>query len=143
MKFTISASSRQVGINFDRLQFHEGTRRRNNWFGVFLFDIYHLDPKKVPGTFNSLWESGYVESFNARMRDELLDGEIFLTLAETEYVVDRWRMDYNHYRPHSSLAYMTPAEFARLCIETDCRRTQRKQLDMSIKYGVEKKEILS
>jgi len=91
----------------------------------------------------SPWENGYVESFNARMRDELLDGEIFLTLVEMKYVVDRWRMDYNHYRPHSSLAYMTPAEFARLCIETDCRRRQRKQLNMSIEYGVNCKEILS
>jgi hypothetical protein len=77
------------------------------------------------------------------MRDELLDGEIFLTLAEMKYVVDRWRMDYNHYRPHSSLAYMTPAEFSRLCIETDCRKEQRKQMNLSIEYGVKKKEILS
>ena len=91
----------------------------------------------------SPWENGYVESFNARMRDELLDGEIFLTLAEMKYVVDRWRMDYNHYRPHSSLAYMTPAEFSRLCIETDCRKEQRKQMNLSIEYGVKKKEILS
>ena len=91
----------------------------------------------------SPWENGYVESFNARMRDELLDGEIFLTLAETKYVVNRWRMDYNHYRPHSSLEYMTPAEFAKLCIDTDCRKTQKKQLDMSMKYGAESKEILS
>jgi transposase InsO family protein len=91
----------------------------------------------------SPWENGYVESFNARMRDELLDGEIFLTLAETKYVVDRWRMDYNHYRPHSSLSYMTPAAFAQLCIETDCRRTKRKMMDMSIKYGVERTGILS
>ena len=91
----------------------------------------------------SPWENGYIESFNARMRDELLDGEIFLTLAETKYVVDRWRMDYNHYRPHSSLEYMTPSEFAKLCIETDCRRTQQKPLDMSTGYGVEKSETLS
>lgn len=72
----------------------------------------------------SPWENGYVESFNARMRDELLDGELLLSLAEAKYVVNRWRMDYNHYRPHSSLAYMTPAEFAKLCVETDCCRTQ-------------------
>ncbi len=91
----------------------------------------------------SPWENGYVESFNARMRDELLDGEIFLTLAETKYIVDRWRIDYNHYRPHSSLAYMTLAAFAQLCIEVECRRTQSKPLGMSLKYGFEKKEILS
>jgi len=91
----------------------------------------------------SPWENGYVESFNARMRDELLDGEILLTLVEAKYIVDRWRMDYNHYRPHSSLAYMTPAAFGQLCIETDCRRTQRKQFNRSIEYGAMKKEILS
>jgi len=91
----------------------------------------------------SPWENGYVESFNARMRDELLDGEIFLTLAEIKYVVDRWRMDYNHYRPHSSLAYMTPAAFAQLCIETDCCRDEQKQEMFSSKYRVSKKEILS
>ena len=60
-------------------------------------------------------QNGYVESFNARMRDELLDGEIFLTLAEVKYVVNRWRMDYNHYRPHSSLEYQTPAAYAQQC----------------------------
>ncbi len=63
----------------------------------------------------SPWENGYIESFNARMRDELLDGELFLTLAELKYVVDRWRMDYNHYRPHGSLDYQTPAAYAEQC----------------------------
>ena len=91
----------------------------------------------------SPWENGYVESFNARMRDELLDGEIFLTLAEVKYVVDRWRMDYNHYRPHSSLSYMTPAVFGQLCIETYCCRDEQKQLKLSIRNGVKKREILS
>lgn len=91
----------------------------------------------------SPWENGYVESFNARMRDELLDGEIFLTLAEIKYVVNRWRMDYNHYRLHSSLSYITPADFARLCVETDCRRRQPEQVSMSIEYGVKRKGILS
>ena len=70
----------------------------------------------------SPWENGYAESFNSRMRDELLDGELFLHLDETKYVVERWRMDYNHYRPHSSLDYMTPAGFAELCREAGCVR---------------------
>jgi len=91
----------------------------------------------------SPWENGYVESFNARMRDELLDGEIFLTLAEVKYVVDRWRMDYNHYRPHSSLSYMTPAAFGQLCIETDCCKDQPKQEMTRVNCGVNKKGILS
>ena len=72
----------------------------------------------------SPWENGYAESFNSRMRDELLDGELFLHLDEMKYVVERWRMDYNHYRPHSSLGYMTPAGFAQLCREASCLRPQ-------------------
>ncbi len=51
----------------------------------------------------SPWENGYVESFNGKLRDECLNGELFLSLAEARYVVDRWRMDYNHHRPHSRL----------------------------------------
>ena len=76
----------------------------------------------------SPWENGYVESFNARMRDELLNGELFLTLAELKYVVERWRMDYNHYRPHSSLSYQTPAAYAEQC-RTLGRVGQEKQTE--------------
>lgn len=60
----------------------------------------------------SPWENGYVESFNGKLRDELLNREIFLSPEEARWVVDRWRMDYNHHRPHSSLNYQTPATFA-------------------------------
>ena len=60
----------------------------------------------------SPWENGYIESFNGKLRDELLNRELFLHIDELRYVVDRWRMDYNHYRPHSSLGYMSPAAFA-------------------------------
>jgi hypothetical protein len=77
------------------------------------------------------------------MRNELLDGEIFFTLAEMKYVVDRWRMDYNHYRPHSSLSYMTPAEFGRLCVENDCCRDETKAEAMRSEYGFKSYGILS
>ena len=63
----------------------------------------------------SPWENGYVESFNGKLRDECLNGELFLNLAEARYVVDRWRLDYNHHRPHSRLNWMTPAAFAARC----------------------------
>jgi transposase InsO family protein len=63
----------------------------------------------------SPWENGYIESFNGKLRDELLDRELFLHIDEVRYIVDRWRMDYNHYRPHSSLGYMSPAAFAATC----------------------------
>ena len=65
----------------------------------------------------SPWENGYVESFNSKLRDELLNRELFLHIDELTYVADRWRMDYNHYRPHSSLDYMAPAAFAAMCLE--------------------------
>ena len=65
----------------------------------------------------SPWENGYVESFNSKLRDELLNRELFLHIDELRYVADRWRMDYNHYRPHSSLDYMAPAAFATQCLE--------------------------
>jgi putative transposase len=57
----------------------------------------------------SPWENGYVESFNARLRDELLDGEIFYTLKEAKIVIESWRRHYNAVRPHASLGYRPPA----------------------------------
>ena len=63
----------------------------------------------------SPWENGYVESFNSRFRDELLNRELFTGLEDARWVVDRWRLDYNHQRPHSSLDYQTPAEFVARC----------------------------
>ena len=66
----------------------------------------------------SPWENGYIESFNGKLRDECLNGELFLSLAEARYVVDRWRLDYNHHRPHSRLGWNTPAAYAALCPKT-------------------------
>ena len=57
----------------------------------------------------SPWENGYVESFNGKLRDELLDAEVFNTLAEAEVLIERWRRHYNTARPHSSLGYRPPA----------------------------------
>src|SRR3712207_121122 len=57
----------------------------------------------------SPWENGYVESFNARLRDELLDGEIFYTLREAQIIIESWRRHYNAVRPHASLGYRPPA----------------------------------
>jgi putative transposase len=57
----------------------------------------------------SPWENGYVESFNARLRDELLDGEIFYRLREAEVVIESWRRHYNTVRPHGALRYRPPA----------------------------------
>ena len=57
----------------------------------------------------SPWENGYVESFNARLRDELLDGEIFYSLKEAQIIVESWRRHFNAIRPHESLGYKPPA----------------------------------
>jgi transposase InsO family protein len=57
----------------------------------------------------SPWENGFIESFNARLRDELLNGEIFFTLKEAQIVVESWRRHYNAVRPHASLGYKPPA----------------------------------
>lgn len=57
----------------------------------------------------SPWENGYVESFNGKLRDELLNGEMFFTLTEAQIIIERWRREYNTLRPHSSLGYRPPA----------------------------------
>lgn len=57
----------------------------------------------------SPWENGYCESFNSKLRDELLNGEIFYSLAEARIVIEGWRQHYNTKRPHSSLGYRPPA----------------------------------
>jgi transposase InsO family protein len=56
----------------------------------------------------SPWENGYIESFNGKMRDELLNREIFDTLLEAQVLIEQWRMEYNQIRPHSALGYRPP-----------------------------------
>ena len=63
----------------------------------------------------SPWENGYAESFHSRLRDEFLALEVFESLAAARKLTAAWRDDYNHHRPHSSLGYVTPAEFAARC----------------------------
>ena len=57
----------------------------------------------------SPWENGYNESFNGKLRDELLNGEIFYTLKEAKVLIEQWRKHYNAVRPHSALGYRPPA----------------------------------
>ena len=57
----------------------------------------------------SPWENGFNESFNGKLRDELLNGEIFYTLKEAQVLIERWRRHYNTIRPHSALGYRPPA----------------------------------
>ena len=60
----------------------------------------------------SPWENGYIESFNGRLRDELLNCELFLSLEEARWVIDQWRLDYNDRRIHSGIDYQAPAAYA-------------------------------
>jgi len=57
----------------------------------------------------SPWENGYIESFNGKLRDELLNREIFYTIEEAKILIEKWRKEYNQVRPHSSLGYRPPA----------------------------------
>jgi len=69
----------------------------------------------------SPWENGYNESFNGKLRDELLNGEIFFTLEEARAVIEAWRRHYNQIRPHSSLGYRPPAPEARQLVRPEER----------------------
>jgi transposase InsO family protein len=66
----------------------------------------------------SPWENGYIESFNGKMRDEVLDREIFTTLTEAKILINQWRREYNQIRPHSSRNYQPPAPEAILARTT-------------------------
>jgi len=72
------------------------------WLGRVGVATLYIEP-------GSPWENGYVESFNGKLRDELLNAETFDTLLEARVLTERWREDYNRVRPHSSLAYRPPA----------------------------------
>lgn len=76
--------------------------RVRDWLG-------HLEVKPLFIEPGSPWENGYIESFNGRLRDELLNAELFDTLLEAQVLVERWRRHYNTVRPHSSLDYRPPA----------------------------------
>jgi transposase InsO family protein len=69
-------------------------------------------------------QNGYVESFNGRMRDELLNESLFFGLDHARSVIAEWADDYNNFRPHSSLGYQTPAHFAGTIAATGSNATQ-------------------
>ena len=71
------------------------------WLGKIGVQTAYIEP-------GSPWENGYIESFNARFRDEMLNGEIFETLLEAKVLIERWRVHYNTVRPHSSLGGRPP-----------------------------------
>jgi putative transposase len=81
-----------------------------NWITAVGAKTAYIEP-------GSPWENGYVESFNGRLRDELLNGEIFHTLKEAQILIEQWRRHYNAVRPHSALRYRPPAPEALVPID--------------------------
>ena len=79
-----------------------------DWLGDQEIETLYIKP-------GSPWEQAYIESFHDKLRDELLNREIFVTLREAQVVLEAWRCEYNEDRPHSSLGYRTPAEYAASC----------------------------
>jgi transposase InsO family protein len=67
----------------------------------------------------SPWENGYNESFNGKLRDEVLNREVFYNLKEAKVIIERWRQEYNTIRPHSSLGYRPPAPEAIMTLHFD------------------------
>ena len=72
------------------------------WLGKLGTRTLYIEP-------GSPWENGYCESFNGKLRDEFLNGEIFYSLKEAQILTERWRVEYNTERPHSALGYRPPA----------------------------------
>jgi transposase InsO family protein len=64
----------------------------------------------------SPWENGYCESFNSKLRDELLNGEIFTIITEAKVIIEQWRREYNEIRPHSTLRYLPPAPESKMAL---------------------------
>ena len=77
-------------------------RAVREWLGGVGAGTLYIEP-------GSPWENGYVESFNGKLRDELLDREVFYTLLEVQVLTEQYRQTYNQIRPHSSLGYRPPA----------------------------------
>lgn len=73
--------------------------------------------------FGSPWENGYIESFNGKLRDELLNRELLTTLLEAQVLIESWRKEYNHVRPHSSLGYRQPTPEAMQPLNTPATLT--------------------
>ena len=80
------------------------TKRELGWV-----DRTHMLPPSLRKSMLLKWENGYNESFNGKLRDELLNGGIFYNLREAQVLVENWRREYNTIRPHSSLGYRPPA----------------------------------
>lgn len=85
-------------------------REVREWLAQEKTETLYIEP-------GSPWENAYSESFNSRLRDELLNLELFSSEKEAVVILEQWRRAYNEERPHSSLGYVAPAVFARQCVQ--------------------------
>ena len=92
--------------------------RVREWLGRVGVKTLYIEP-------GSPWENGYIESFNGKLRDELLARELFDTLLEAKVLIERWRKGYNTVRPHSSLGYHAPAPEATQSCSVASAKTQQ------------------
>ena len=82
------------------------SKRVRNWLQLIGVQTLFIEP-------GSLWENGYNESFNGKLRDELLNGEVFYSFKEATIIIEGWRIHYNTQRPHSALGYRPTAPVTR------------------------------
>jgi transposase InsO family protein len=82
------------------------TYDNDRWLAKIGVKTFFIEP-------GSPWENGYIESFNGKSRDELLNREVFTTLTEAKVLIEAWRKEYNHFRPHSALGYRPPVPEAK------------------------------
>ena len=82
------------------------SKRVRNWLQLIGVQTLFIEP-------GSPWENGYNESFNGKLRDELLNGEVFYSFKEATIIIEGWRIHYNTQRPHSALGYKPPAPVTR------------------------------
>ncbi len=88
------------------------------WMSAAGLETLYIEP-------GAPWENGYAESFNSKVRDELLNAEEFGSLLEAKVLAKEWRQEYNHVRPHSSLGYRTPAEYGAMAPRADSAAPSR------------------
>lgn len=88
------------------------------WMAAAGLEALYIEP-------GAPWENGFAESFNSKVRDELLNAEEFASLAEARVLAGQWKQEYNHVRPHSSLGYRTPAEYGEMVPRADSAALRR------------------
>ena len=93
-------------------------RAIRTWMAGAGMETLYIDP-------GAPWQNGYAESFNSKVRDELLNAEEFASELEARVLGKSWKQEYNHVRPHSSLGYRTPAEFGASCPRPDSAALRR------------------